>query len=239
MGSRRTDHPQDVKKLLTSKTSNVMAIFYKLQYRKNLKKPAMSGYFAVVSSKGLVTTDTIADEIQRNCSMKRSDVLAVLAELSEVIRLNIQQSQSVKLDGIGIFRPGISSRLVESVALFDPRNCVRGMRLNFLPESMTVGGKRVKKVFAGAHLVQEQKLRVDVAPEGTLSEGGGSKTQHSAAGDAPHNDGSVAKGGATVNSLPESSAEPSPEAEPSPGAETSPGKDKPAEESPAAEGKTV
>ena len=134
-----------------------MSIFYKLRYRANKKNPQYSGYYAVVCHKGLFTTDAIAEEIQRNCSMKRSDVLAVLAELSEVVRLHVQMSQSVKLDGIGILSPGIRSTLVPSPENFKQELHVKGLRLNFMPEQMKSGNVRVKKVFEKAQVVMESK----------------------------------------------------------------------------------
>ena len=140
--------------VLTIKVSLFMAIFYKVRFRKNTKAPDLQGYFASVSSKGLVGTDVVADEIQRNCSMKRSDVIAVLAELSEVLKLQIQQSHSVKLDGIGIFRPGISSKMSKTPEGFN-KDSIRGLKLNFKPESFKQGKSRIKSVFAGAKLVME------------------------------------------------------------------------------------
>ena len=132
-----------------------MAIFYKLRFRNNKINPSYSGYYASVANKGMVSTDEVAEEIQRNCSMKRSDVLAVLAELSEVLKQQIQQSHSVKLDGIGVFRPGISSRIAKTANTFKAQTHIKGLRLNFLGESYKQGHSRVKNVFAGAKLQQE------------------------------------------------------------------------------------
>ena len=132
-----------------------MAIFYKLRFRKKSANSEKTGYYAVVCNKGMVGTDDVAEEIQRNCSMKRSDVLAVLAELSEVLKQNIQQSHSVKLNGIGVFRPGICSTLAESIPQFNASTNIKSLRLNFLPESVTQGNVRTKKVFVGARVSQE------------------------------------------------------------------------------------
>lgn len=132
-----------------------MAIFYKLRHMENKKKPELNGYYASIANKGLVTTDEIANEIQRNCSMKRSDVLAVLAELSEVLKNQIQQSHSVKLDGIGVFRPGIRSKLTATPDKFNAATDIKGLRLNFLPDSYKQGKSRIKSVFSGAKIVQE------------------------------------------------------------------------------------
>lgn len=134
-----------------------MAIFYKLAHRENKSNPKLTGYYAQIANKGLVTTDEVAEEIQRNCSMKRSDVLAVLAELSEVLKGQIQQSHSVKLDGIGVFRPGICSTIVQAADKFKASTNIKGLRLNFLGESIKSGKKRIKSVFVGAKVVQETK----------------------------------------------------------------------------------
>lgn len=138
-----------------------MAIFYRLRYRESKINSGAKGYYAFVANKGMVNTDAVADEIQRNCSMKRSDVLAVLAELSEVLKQNIQQSHSVKLDGIGVFRPGISSSVAESPQAFDARKNIRALRLNFLPEQIMQGGVRLKKVFVGASVSQEGAVKME------------------------------------------------------------------------------
>lgn len=143
--------------------NTIMAIFYKLQYRENKTNPKATGYFARVSSKGMITTDEVAEEIQRNCSMKRSDVLAVLAELSEVLKNYVQQSHSVKLDGLGVFRPGISSTVAPSPDKFNAATNIRGLRLNFLPETVKMAGKRMKSVFVNARTMQDV---VPAAPGG-------------------------------------------------------------------------
>ncbi len=152
-----------------------MAIFYKLRYRNNTTNPNYSGFYATVSNKGTVSTDEVAEEIQRNCSMKRSDVLAVLAELSEVMKQQIQQSHSVKLNGIGIFRPGIRSVIAKTPDMFKPSN-IKGLRLNFLPEGFRQGKQLVKAVFTGAKIMQEG-VPATVKPGGSVSptdKGGGS-----------------------------------------------------------------
>ena len=153
-----------------------MSVFYKLRYRDDKKNPMKSGYYAMISNKGLVETNQVAEEIQRNCSMKRSDVLAVLCELSEVLKQELQQSHSVKLDGIGIFRPGISSQMVADASLFKTSN-IKGLRLNFRPEQTKQGKKFLKNVFMGARIVMEGKP-ADQTPGldaggGGSSEGGG------------------------------------------------------------------
>ena len=129
-----------------------MALFYKLHYRENKTHPDATGYFAVIENKGTLSTQEVAEEIQRNCSLKRSDVLAVLSELGEVVRKSVLQSHAVKLDGLGVFRPGISSVRVTNPDDFDVRRNVRGLRLNFQPEQSMHNGRRTKNIFENAQL---------------------------------------------------------------------------------------
>ena len=111
--------------------------------------------------------DVIADEIQRNCSMKRSDVLAVLADFSEVLKQQIQQSHSVKFEGIDIFRPGISSILEKDPKMFKTSTHIKSLRLNFLLETFKQGRQHVKAVFAGAKIMQETVPELKLKPSGS------------------------------------------------------------------------
>ena len=63
-----------------------MAIFYRLVKDGRKDSPYKGDYFARTVNLGTIETDELASIIERNCSMKRSDVLAVLAELSDTIR---------------------------------------------------------------------------------------------------------------------------------------------------------
>lgn len=106
---------------------------YVLYKNKNSKSKAFGKYFARASYAGMITTEEIAERVQRNCSMKHSDVLAVIRELTEVIGEALRESQKVQLDGFGIFKVGLTSTGVENVDDFSASKNIVGAHVNFLP----------------------------------------------------------------------------------------------------------
>ena len=77
---------------------------------KNSSSQAFGKYFAMaVYDNHFVGTDELADFIQRQASVKKSDIKAVLQELGEAFKHFFEMGQKIKLDGIGIFKVGFSS----------------------------------------------------------------------------------------------------------------------------------
>jgi predicted histone-like DNA-binding protein len=56
-----------------------------------------------------IDTDKLADYIQSQCTVKRSDCKAVLDELGSAFKHFFELGQKIKLDNIGIFKVGVSS----------------------------------------------------------------------------------------------------------------------------------
>jgi predicted histone-like DNA-binding protein len=102
-----------------------------------------------------VTLEKLASIIQRNCSMKKSDVLAVLTELVEVMQDELQASHRVKIDGFGSFKIGLRSKGAESPKLFSVSKHITGLRVNFQPEVKTSADKTRTKTFLTGCAVQE------------------------------------------------------------------------------------
>ena len=71
-------------------------------------------YKAVAVHYQTVDTARLCKEIQDNCSLKRSDVKAVLAELSELLVRHLQDGHRVRLDGVGLLKLEIESDKVDS-----------------------------------------------------------------------------------------------------------------------------
>ena len=83
--------------------------FIKAQ-NKNSHSEAYGKYFAqAVYDSHFIGTEELADFIQRQASVKKSDIKAVLQELGEALKHFFELGQKVKLDGIGIFKVGFSS----------------------------------------------------------------------------------------------------------------------------------
>ena len=77
---------------------------------KNSFSQAYGKYFAqAVYDNHFIGTDELADFIQRQASVKKSDIKAVLQELGEAFKHFFEMGQKIKLDGIGIFKVGFSS----------------------------------------------------------------------------------------------------------------------------------
>ena len=83
--------------------------FIKAQ-NKNSHSEAYGKYFAqAVYDSHFIGTEELADFIQRQASVKKSDIKAVLQELGEALKHFFELGQKVRLDGIGIFKVGFSS----------------------------------------------------------------------------------------------------------------------------------
>ena len=77
---------------------------------KNDQNAAYGKYFATaVYDNHFVETEQLADFIQTQASVKKSDIKAVLDELGSALKHFFELGQKVRLDGIGIFKVGFSS----------------------------------------------------------------------------------------------------------------------------------
>ena len=77
---------------------------------KNSFSQAFGKYFAqAVYDNHFIGTEELSDFIQRQASVKKSDIKAVLQELGEAFKHFFELGQKIKLDGIGIFKVGFSS----------------------------------------------------------------------------------------------------------------------------------
>ena len=84
--------------------------FIKLKNNNRANVKAYGKYFATaVYDNHFVGTDEIADFIQRQASVKKSDIKAVLQELGEAMKHFFEMGQKIKLEGIGILKVGFSS----------------------------------------------------------------------------------------------------------------------------------
>ena len=83
--------------------------FTKLQ-NKNDESTAFGKWFATaVYDQHFIETEELANYIQQQASVKKSDIKAVLDELGGAMKHYFELGQKVKLEGIGIFKVGFSS----------------------------------------------------------------------------------------------------------------------------------
>lgn len=117
-----------------------MAVFYRL-YQNKLKNSKVYGkYFARTVHTDMVDLDDIAEVIERNCTLKRSDVKACLTELVEVMRDKMQSSSKVRINGLGIFKINVKSTGVDTPKDFKGTNII-GYRVAFTPEHTVIKSK--------------------------------------------------------------------------------------------------
>ena len=111
--------------------------FTKLQ-NNNKKSTAYGKWFATaVYDQRFVETEELANYIQQQASVKKSDIKAVLDELGGAMKHYFELGQKVKLDGIGIFKVGFSS-----IGVNDKEDCgaqnITTRRVLFQPETVRV-----------------------------------------------------------------------------------------------------
>lgn len=133
-----------------------MAVMYKLYQEMKEASKFKGKWYARAVMTDVVDTDMLADRIQRNCSMKRSDVRAVLTELVEVMSDELQASHRVRLDGFGSFKIGLATKPADTAKDFSAAANIVGMRVNFMPETHISRANRTRsKMFITGATVKE------------------------------------------------------------------------------------
>ena len=157
--------------------------FKKLQ-NKNNESTAYGKWFATaVYDQHFIETEQLADFIQTQASVKKSDIKAVLDELGGAMKHFFELGQKVRLDGIGIFKVGFSS-----IGATTKDDCgaanISARRVLFQPESarVVVGqtvnkkGKVVQKFVVAKTLVKdvafEETYDTSLQPEPESGNGG-------------------------------------------------------------------
>ena len=163
-----------------------MSVFYRLS---KVTSPKAKGYGkwyprAVITQ--TVDTEMLAAIMQRNCTLKKADIVAVISELIETMADQLQDSKRVKLNGFGSFKIGIRGEGADSAADFSISKNIKGLHVLFQPEVKTDGsGLRQKTFITGCSVQEAPKNDVDTTkPANSGSNGGstGGNTQPSTGG---------------------------------------------------------
>ena len=142
---------------------------YIKRQNKNSHNVAFGKYYATaVYDSHFIGTEELADFIQRQASVKKSDIKAVLQELGEAMKHFFELGQKIKLDGIGIMKVGFSSIGVNKV-----EDCtsatITTRRVLFQPETerVVVGQEKKKDGTVKQKYVNAITLLKDVVFEET------------------------------------------------------------------------
>ena len=113
---------------------------------------------------GTVDIDGLAEEMQANCTVKRADIVAVLSELVETMKKHLQLSHRVKLDRLGTFKIGMSTKPADSAEEFTAGQNVKSVHVLFQPETKIEKDKtRVRALLTGCKVQELPKNAVGTA----------------------------------------------------------------------------
>ncbi len=115
-------------------TKIMSGIVQYLTYQDNRKNIGTGKFYARAVHTTVIDSDQLAERIQRNCTVKKSDVYAVLIELAEVMKDELQNSNRVKIDNFGTFYLNLKSTGAESEDKFTVAENIVGCKVRFLPE---------------------------------------------------------------------------------------------------------
>jgi len=168
----------------------------------NSKSTAYGKYYAkAVYDEGFVGIDEIADYIQQQASVKKSDVKAAIGELGEALKHYMEMGQKVRLDGIGIFKVGFSA-----IGVDEPEDCtastITTRRIIFTPETQRLvvgstrtddGGVKQKYVVAKTLVMdvtfEEAHLNAGIPSSGSSNSGNSGNTGTNTGGNTGGNSG--------------------------------------------------
>lgn len=135
-----------------------MAVRYRLYQNNNSKSEQYKKWYARAVVMETVDTNSLADTIEANCTVKRADVLAVLSELVVVMKKELQNSRRVKLDHFGSFKLGISTRPSDTAKDFTASANVRDVHVLFQPEvRISSDGRRTRSFLEGCRVSELPK----------------------------------------------------------------------------------
>ena len=88
---------------------------------KDARKEGTGLYYGRAIHPSTIDLPVIAERIQRNSSMTKGDVLAVLTEMVSVMKDELQNSNKVKLNGLGTFYVSLRTKGVSEEEKFNAR----------------------------------------------------------------------------------------------------------------------
>lgn len=116
-----------------------MAIKYKLVQNKISGHDSYGKFYARSIKSGEIGIKDIERIIEQNCSLKRSDVRAVLTELVDTIKDKLQDGFTVNLDELGRLSLGVKSEGVYRAADFNVKKHITGVTVNYRPCTHRIG----------------------------------------------------------------------------------------------------
>lgn len=143
-----------------------MAIHYRLYQNKNQKSDYFQKWYGRAVNMGTVDTEELASIIEANCTVKRSDILAVLSELTVTMKQQLLDSKRVKLDHLGAFKVAMQTERADTAEKFVPKKNIKSLRIIFQPEVRVKQGRYVKTLLDGATVAELPTYKVEKQKQG-------------------------------------------------------------------------
>ncbi len=149
-----------------------MALKYKM-YKSTRNDKTANKWYARAVHEDTIDLNGLASIMQANCTVKESDILAVLRELVETMTRELQSSKRVKIDGFGTFKIGLSSKGADTAADFKASTNITGTHMLFQPEvTIDAQHNRTYKLLSGVKVSEASIYDVDKS-DGTDSQAEG------------------------------------------------------------------
>lgn len=114
-----------------------MSIRYKKVQNKIKDSKTFGKWYGRAVNLGSVNTVGLAEELSHATTVTRADIMAVLIELAVTMKRHLQNSEVVKLDGIGSFRVGINTTPTEKKEEFNAKR-IKNFHIVYTPERSAV-----------------------------------------------------------------------------------------------------
>ena len=108
-----------------------MPVFYRLHQDQSVGTKRSGKWYARMVPTSTINTKQLAAIMQRNCTVKVSDIRAVIEEMIETMRDQLQDSKRVKLDGFGSFKIGINCKGARSAKAFTVTDNIKDVHIVF------------------------------------------------------------------------------------------------------------
>ena len=138
-----------------------MSVFFRLHQDKSVGTKRSGKWYARMVPMGVIDTRRLAEIVQRNCTVKKSDVLA------ETMRDQMQDGKRVKLDGFGSFKIGLQCHGAANAKEFSVGENIDGVHVVFSPERSTdAAGNRTKQFLQDVQLEELPENKVEKKESG-------------------------------------------------------------------------
>lgn len=112
--------------------SGLRVRYYKVQNH-NQKSDQYGKWYGRTHMLGTVGLNELAEQIQNRCSMRESDVMAVLSELSDAMAQFLATGYQVRVPGLGIFHTTITTEPADTKEEFTDDN-IKKLNVKFRAE---------------------------------------------------------------------------------------------------------